>query len=75
MATSMSEESFARLENPRSNSEEFIFQDVKDGSGVTVSTTLHVESEDIEKGHGIGAWQKREMGVSSRVTVRPRGDW
>lgn len=73
IATSMSEESFARLDNPRSGSEEFIFQGAKDSSGVTVSTTLHVESEGVEKGHGIGAWQKRGMGVSSTVSVHPRG--
>jgi hypothetical protein len=68
---SMSDETLTRVGNPRSDSEEFIFQGVSDG-GVKVHTTLHVESEDLEKGGNTDPWQKRGMGVSSRVTVHPR---
>jgi hypothetical protein len=69
----MSEETLSRSPNSRTDSDEFILQGVNDGGGVKISTTLHYESEDIKNGQGTSdAWQKRGMGVSSKVTVAPR---
>jgi hypothetical protein len=53
------------------NSLDFIIQDTDKSEGVTVSTSYHVVSEDLEKGEMAEEWQYGHGG-SSKVSVHAR---